>query len=117
MKQPNRASRHHANRWSPVAWAAFTQVCSASWMAVLSRSLVCALRSAAAKSIPPITRRGRPLHLRSVIAFANMHHQVPPALHPNLYRMEQAVGLQRFGLVGKVVLMPQFVGDILERLL
>src|SRR5437016_35599 len=53
----------------------------------------------------------------SVISLARMDHDILAALHAQLNRVEQAVRNQWLGAVGDVVLVPQLVGDILERLL
>src|ERR1035438_8423678 len=57
------------------------------------------------------------LQLRRVIPLAAAHHQILAALHLQIHGVIQAVGLQRLGAVEDVVLMPQLVGDVLERLL
>src|SRR5664280_2556272 len=63
---------------------------------------------------PP--RRITPLHLGSVIAPPDIHQDVLAFPHPQVDYVEQTVGLQWLGPVGDVVLMAQFVGDVLERL-
>ena len=72
----------------------------------------------------PRWRRGRfrgqmdgPLLLRSVIAAPRVDHQVLPILDAQVDRVKQAVGHQWLRAVRDVVLVAQFVGDVLERLL
>src|ERR1022692_3580248 len=45
----------------------------------------------------------RALHLESVIALANMYHQILSVLHPQIDQVEQAVRLQGIGPVSDVV--------------
>src|SRR5690348_101411 len=78
-------------------------------MAFVSRSLWPA--SAAAN------RSASALHFGSVIALADMNDEIFPVLDLELDGMEEAIGLHRFEPVGNVVLMAQFVGDVLEGLL
>src|SRR4051812_25184397 len=53
----------------------------------------------------------------SVITLAGVDDDILAAFDPQVYRVEQAIGHQRLRPVRDVVLMPQLIGDVLERLL
>ena len=52
-----------------------------------------------------------------VVAFACSHYQTSLAFHLDRDHMKFAVVVQRLGTVEKVVLVPQFVSNVLERLI
>src|SRR5260370_17156180 len=114
MKQPNLASRHQARRWSRVACEVLTKVDSAWRMAWASRSEDWADKRKTNAQARIRNGRGPALHFRSVIAFADMNDEILPAFHPDFDGLQEAIGFEGLGLVGDVVLMAQFVGDVLE---
>src|SRR5271155_5200346 len=56
------------------------------------------------------------LNLRRVIAFAAAHQQVFAALHVDFHGVVETIHFQRLGAIEDVVLVTQFVRNILERL-
>ena len=56
------------------------------------------------------------LHQRRVVTLARANYQVFPAIHLHADRMIEPVRLERLGAVEDIVLAPQLIGDVLERL-
>src|SRR5579863_7674050 len=92
--------------------------CFSIWPSVSPR--VRARSFSSIKRSPSKMSRGRNtivLEFRRVVTFARPHDHVLVSLDADIHRMIQAIHFQRLGTVEDVVLVPQLVGDVLERLI